>query len=115
MATFVKRTTAPSSTDKNWINIAYGGYNHAIKIKSDGSVLPNCTGYVHGRWLELGLPESKLCLNNAEIYWGYNDGFSRGQTPKLGSIICWRKGAAGPQSDGAGHVAKLLYGHVKSL
>lgn len=105
MANFTKRTTAPSSTDKNWINTAYGGYNHAIKIKSDGSVLPNCTGYVHGRWLELGLPESKLCLNNAEIYWGYNDGFSRGQTPKLGAIICWRKGAAGPQSDGAGHVA----------
>ena len=105
MATFVKRTTAPSSTDKNWINTAYGGYNHAIKIGSDGSVLPNCTGYCHGRWLELGLPESKLCLNNAEIYWNYNDGFPRSQTPKLGAIICWRKGEAGPQGDGAGHVA----------
>lgn len=99
--TFTKRTTAPSTTDKNWINVNYGGKNHALTIsRSTGSVLPNCTGYCHGRWLELGLPENKLCLYNADQYFGYTrDGFTRGQTPKLGAIVCWK--CAGKM----GHVA----------
>ena len=90
MATFTPRTSAPSTTDKNWINVNYGGYNHALVISSSsGSVLPNCTGYVHGRVLELGGSENKLCLYNADQYYNYNDGFSKGQTPKLGAILCW--------------------------
>lgn len=98
---FQPRTTAPSATDKNWINVNYGGKNHALTISSStGSVLANCTGYVHGRWLELGLNESKLCLYNADQYYGYTrDGFERGQTPKLGAILCWSK------TGKAGHVA----------
>ena len=45
MATFVPRTTAPSTTDKNWISVKYGGYNHAMVINSStGAVIPNCTG-----------------------------------------------------------------------
>lgn len=99
---FVPRKSAPSTTDKNWIKTTYGGYNHAIAINTaTGEVIPNCTGYVHGRWLELGLPENKLCLNNASAYYGYRDGFNRGSTPKLGAIICW----GGGSYSGAGHVA----------
>ncbi len=103
---FTKRLTAPSTTDKNWIGVKYGGNNHALVINSTtGSVLSNCCGFVHGRWCELGLAEDKLCRNNAEIYWGYTgDGFKRGQEPKLGAIACWRKGTTS-SSDGAGHVA----------
>lgn len=113
---FTQRTVAPSYTDKNWLKTTYGGYNHCILINSKtGSVLPNCVAYVHGRWLELltaaiGLEkaktfESKMCLYNAEQYYGFTqDGFQRGQTPKLGAIICWRKGTLA-SGDGAGHVA----------
>lgn len=97
---FTPRLTAPSATDPNWIGVGFGGRNHALVInKSTGSVLPNCTGYVHGRWLELGEDESRLCLNNAWVYWSYKDGFKRGQTPKLGAICVWS--APGK----AGHVA----------
>lgn len=113
---FSQRTVAPSFSDKNWIKTTYGGYNHCILInRSTGSVLPNCVAYVHGRWLELltnaiGLSkakeyEAKMCLYNAEQYFGYTqDGFSRGQEPKLGAILCWRKGSLA-SGDGAGHVA----------
>lgn len=91
MATFVPRTTAPSTTDKNWIGVEYGGYNHALVINSStGSVLANCCGYVHGRVLELGGSESKLSRGNADSYYNYNDGFSKGSTPKLGAILCWK-------------------------
>lgn len=101
MAQFIPRLSAPSTTDLNWINVNFGGHNHALTIsKSTGSVLPNCTGYVHGRWLEMGENESRLCLNNAWVYWSYTkDGYQRGQVPRLGAICVWS--AQGK----AGHVA----------
>lgn len=87
---FTARTTAPSTTDKNWLKVPYGN-NHALEINSSThSVLANCVGYVHGRWLELGEDESKLCRGNANTYFKYTqDGFKRGQKPKLGAIVCW--------------------------
>lgn len=88
--TYTARTIAPSTTDKNWLKYPYGN-NHALEISpSSHSVLPNCVGYVHGRWAELGENETKLCRGNANAYFGYTqDGFKRGQTPKLGAIVCW--------------------------
>lgn len=102
MSSYVPRTTAPSQTDPNFVNVNYGGNNHCIVINTqNGCVLPNCTGYVHGRWLELGVNPVNLSLANARYYW-YNqgDGYQRGQTPQLGAVACWDGG-----SDGAGHVA----------
>ena len=101
MSQFIPRLSAPGDKDLNWINVKYGGRNHAMVInKSTGSVLPNCTGYVHGRWAEMGEDESRLCLNNAWVYWSYTkDGYQRGQSPKLGSICVWSA------SGKAGHVA----------
>lgn len=63
----------------------------------------------HGMWLKTitdakGLDEAKrveslMCRNNAEVYWGYDDGFARGQTPKLNAIMVWEgKGSL------AGHI-----------
>ena len=50
--TYVPRLTPPAANDKRWINVKYGGFNKCIVINSGtGSVLANCTGYVHGRWL----------------------------------------------------------------
>lgn len=42
---FEPRTSAPSSTNKYYIKTTKGGYNKCIQIQSNGSVLPNCTGY----------------------------------------------------------------------
>lgn len=104
MAKFVQQTEAPSSTDKNYIHYTKGGYNYCIEIKN-GSCLPNCVGYAWGRWREILGKKPALSRANAENWWGYTqDGYKRGQTPKLGAVVCWRKGKVGVESDGAGHV-----------
>lgn len=100
---YVKRTTAPSVDNKYYKHVNYGGLNSCIHIK-DGSCLPNCVGYAWGRFYELLGSRPKLCLGNAENWYTYNDGYERGKLPKVGAVICWRKGKAGVSSDGAGHV-----------
>lgn len=108
---YIPRLKVPTYNKKAYITVEYGGLNHAILGNKDyrkynGSVLPNCTGYVHGRVIELIGDDSMLCVGNAENYWNYRqDGFKRGQTPQVGAIACWRKGEAGKSKDGAGHVA----------
>lgn len=104
MAKFKPRTTAPSTTDKNWLHTSAGGYNSCIRI-SGGSTLPNCVGYAWGRARELLGKDPALSRANAENWYGHNDGYERGKTPRLGAIACWRRGKAGVSSDGAGHVA----------
>lgn len=98
------RLTAPSTSDKNWIKSTKGGYNYCIEIKN-GSCLPNCVGYAWGRWRELLGSKPNLSTGNAENWFNKKDGYTRGQEPKVGAVICWRKGKAGDSSDGAGHVA----------
>lgn len=98
------RLTAPSTTNKNWIKNTKGGYNKCLLIKGN-SCLPNCVGYAWGRWRELLGKTPKLSTGNAENWYHKDDGYKRGKTPKLGAVICWRKGEAGNSSDGAGHVA----------
>lgn len=102
-----QRLTAPSSTDKNYLHYTRGGHNYCIKINGGPSVLPNCVGYAWGRANEiLGVTFNNLSRGNAEVWWGKtSDGFKRGQTPKQGAVMCWRKGSASTGSDGAGHVA----------
>lgn len=109
---FNKRTTAPSADNKFYLKAGKGGYDRAMEINSKThSCLPNCCGLVHARWLESRNLTNynkydKLPTGNAENYYGYTkDGYKRGKTPKLGAIICWRKGKAGYAKDGAGHVA----------
>lgn len=104
MATYKPRLTAPSTTDKNWIHYSHSGYNYCIEIKN-GSCIPNCVGYAWGRWREILGKKHNLSTRNAENWWGNtSDGYKRGQTPKVGAVMCWRKGKAGVSSDGAGHV-----------
>lgn len=89
---YVPRLYAPGYSDLHWINVKYGGYNKCIVVdSSSGSVIPNCTGYVHGRWMEIGgrTSEYNLCLGNAKEYWSYPDGYARGSEPKLGAIVCY--------------------------
>ena len=102
---FEKRTSAPSTDNKFYIKAGKGGYNKAMEINSTThSCLPNCCGEVHGRWLESqGQTDydryDNLCLGNAHSYWGKDDGYERGQTPRLGAVMCYSK------DGGAGHVA----------
>lgn len=105
MAKYTPRKSEPSTTNKNFIHTSSGGYNRCIII-SGSSCLPNCVGYAWGRWREILGKSHNLSLNNAENWWGNTgDGYKRGSTPKVGAVICWRKGQAGVSSDGAGHVA----------
>lgn len=105
---FTPRLTAPSTSDLRWIQVNSGGYNQCI-YGSNGapSVLPNCTGYVHGRCMEIaGITTDNMGLsfNNAVTY--YNNSSSswvREQNPSLGAIVCYYTNTA---SDGhPGHVA----------
>ena len=97
------RTTRPNDGNPYWTKTTYGGYNTQILGSPSGwsgSVLANCTGYVHGRWMELGNTSSEYDLSsgNANTYYGHADGYERGQAPRLGAILCLGGG-------GYGHVA----------
>ena len=98
MSSYQPRLTPPAITDPLWINTGYGGYNKCIVRDYDtGSVLPNCTGYVHGRYMELsGTHDCPMYLGNADGYYGYTaDGLPRGTEPQLGAVLCFSGGLAG--------------------
>lgn len=101
---YTPRLTAPSASDPKWIMSAYGGFNDCI-AGSDGppSVLPNCTGYVHGRVMEIrnhNADDSGLSFGNGVTYWTDSSAaWTRSQNPSLGAILCY-SGAGG-----YGHVA----------
>lgn len=59
---------------------------------------------MHARWLESQEQTKysiydKLCIGDAHSYYKHKDDYKRGQTPKLGAIICFEK------KGGSGHVA----------
>lgn len=96
-------------------------------------VLNNCVGYAFGRGNEVGyqilgeegfkklfdtyggkikdLKANKqmplLAPRNAENFYdvALQQGLEVTQTPSLGAVMCWQKGATRQSSDGAGHVA----------
>lgn len=82
------RTSPLYTTDNPFYNAGYG--------------MPNCTAYAWARFYEEGEPQTRprLSTGNAEDWYNYNDGYTRGNTPKLGAILCL---ANGPYS-GDGHV-----------
>lgn len=98
---FVPRMAAPAANNKYYISTKKCGYNKAIMIKDNGSVLPNCCGLVHGRWLECigshDLELDKLCLGNAKNYYGMAqiNGLPTGKDPKLGAVVCYDDGKLG--------------------
>ena len=97
MATYTPRTTAPETSNSY--------YYSKNPFYTSGYGLPNCTCYAWGRFYETSGQRPTLSLSDAENWYDYYDGYKRGQTPKLGAVICWSKGEVGDDSDGAGHVA----------
>ena len=65
---------------------------HTFALAS-GILTGNCVGYSWGRFVELcGTKSCNLSTRDAGKWWGYTeDGYERGQTPRLGAVICWRK------------------------
>lgn len=65
--------------------------------------IPNCTRYCYGRWWEItgNDPTGLAYKGDAEMWWNGVTAYNKGQTPKLGAIICF---ADGPYL-GKGHVA----------
>lgn len=101
---FTPRTTSPSMSNKYFIHTSAGGYNKCIKI-SGNQCLPNCVGYAYGRFMEAGgVTSCKLPMCNAEDWWNNTPSYAKGQTPKVGAVMCFRKGRVGYGGDGAGHV-----------
>ena len=70
-----------------------------------GYGLPNCTCYAWGRFWEIsdkagdGSNKPTLPTGDAGTWYPNVTGYEKGQTPKLGAVICWSK------SGEAGHVA----------
>ena len=103
---YTPRLTAPSAGDLRWIKDTSGGYNQCI-YGSDGppSVLPNCTGYVHGRVMEIrgvNTDDGGLSFGDAYTYWtGSSPDWIQESDPSLGAIVCYTT-VGGPNP---GHVA----------
>ena len=105
---FTPRLTAPSTTDLHWIQVNSGGYNQCIYGSSGApSVLPNCTGYVHGRCMEIaGITTDNMGLsfNNAVTYYtNSSSDWVQSQDPSLGAIVCYYTNNTGDAHPG--HVA----------
>ena len=86
---------------------AYGGYNQCIAgAYGPPSVLPNCTGYVHGRAMEIAGATSDnlgLSFGNAVEYWGGSSSdWIQDSEPSLGAIACYYQISTGWDP---GHVA----------
>lgn len=94
MSNYTPRLTEPSASDPRWIMSSYGGYNDCI-AGSNGppSVLPNCTGYVHGRCMEIaGLTTDNLGLSfgNAVTYYSQSSSdWVQSSEPSLGAVIVY--------------------------
>lgn len=100
----IQRYSAPDADNKYYLTTSGGGYNKCIRITGN-SVLPNCVGYAYGRFMEAGgVTACSLSAGDAENWWDYPDGYQRGQDPRPGAVMCWRKGQAHHAEDGRGHV-----------
>lgn len=105
---YTPRLTAPDPNDLRWIQTGSGGYNQCI-YGSDGppSVLPDCTGYVHGRVMEqrgVNTDDSGLSFGNGVTYWtASSSDWIQDQDPSLGAVACYYTNTS--QNGQPGHVA----------
>lgn len=109
---FVKRTSDPDKDNQYYLKLDKG-YNKCIRGNNANGinrgkydVLPNCTGWCYGRFLESqALTECELPTSNAETWLEHNKKYQEGFTARVGSVLVFSKGKIGKADDGAGHVA----------
>ena len=106
---FKPQLTLPEKGNPFYNTKSNGGYSTAIVGKptcAGLNVLSNCSGQTFGRFNEIADDKKMTLLApvNAEDMWDYAGKCKKGQTPKLGAVMCWAKGKAGQSSDGCGHV-----------
>ena len=98
---FIERKTAPAVNNKYYVKTTYGGLNKCIAIDSNGSVLPNCTGYAYGRFMECAsVQDCNLSTRDASRWYTTKDGYTRGAIAKRGAVLCFSGGW-----EDRGHVA----------
>lgn len=93
---------SPSQGNPYYINTEYGGYNRYTLIidKTTGCVIPNCTAFCFGAFMECcGITACNLPVANAADWYRLAP-YAKGSTPKLGAIACWKGG-----TNNQGHVA----------
>lgn len=102
MSKYIPRLTEPEKNNEYYTGSInpFARCGHSMFGK-DG----NCTTYAWARWAELLDKAHNLSIHQAEVWYEKNDGYARGQEPKLGAVICWSKGDPSNYRDGAGHVA----------
>ena len=97
--------TGVSAGNPYYIGTAYGGLNRCLVVNKDtGSVLPNCTGFAFGAWLEsTGTTTCNLPTGDAGNWFRAvqtSRAYETGTEPRLGAVACWGGGV-----NGRGHVA----------
>lgn len=106
------RTSAPDVTIKYYRHTGYyvgvtEGVNECLLIDNiTGFVMPNCVGYTWGRWYEALHTRPNCSQGDGWTWWGYNDGYARGNTPRVGAIACWKDNTTPGHN---GHVAVVEY------
>lgn len=108
---FYKRVSEPDKTNVYYLR-PDRGYNKCIRGNTKHGlnhgtydVLPNCTGWCYGRFLECqDLKSCKLPTSNAETWLNKNKTYQEGWTARVGAILVFGKGKVGEGKDGAGHV-----------
>lgn len=64
---------------------------HTITLAT-GELTGQCVGYAWGRFMEIIGSTPTLSKGDAGTWYGYtSDGYKRGSTPQVGSVLCWAK------------------------
>ena len=92
-------TFVPRLTDSG-VNGGYWWYTSGNPFYASGYGMPNCTAYAYGRYAEARNAWAALPTWDAKDWYDDATAFQRGQTPALGSVMCWGTTGSGP-----GHVA----------
>lgn len=76
-------STGPSNTDYQDAHNMKDMYPHCV--------LPNCTGYAYGRFMELmEVTKCKLPTSDAGLWYDQCTAYTKNRTqPKLGAVMCW--------------------------
>ena len=114
---FTTRTEKPVvdsediESDLYWVSSKYTsfGYNPFYVPDANSAslydTLPNDTAYAWGRFYEILGTEPTLCVDVANKWFDYDDGYQRGQEPIVGAIMCFTGGTYKDANNSYGHVA----------